>query len=91
MPKGEFDTPGPFWRMDHWLHNDLRGGAFASFHSRMDEAERDELVGLLNKGTHFEDLLMALELALRNLTPGGERELGPTIRAAIAVAKGRPA
>lgn len=61
MPKGEFSTPGPYRRDGDVVR--LRGCVFAQalLSERMDEAERDELVGLLNKGTHFERMLEALE------------------------------
>ena len=54
MPKGEFDTPGPFRQMAlgvRWNDRNVMG-----FNDNLDQAERDELTGLLNKGTHFEKL-----------------------------------
>lgn len=72
MPKGEYDTPGPF-RLDDKpgfngsvsVYRDT--GEFShylgSLSPRLDEAERDELVGLLNKGTHYNALLEALKTA----------------------------
>ena len=71
MPKGEFSTPGPFWLDDKpgfgGAHHVLRGDGHLNVRhvvtlpGRLDEEERDELVGLLNKGTHFERLRDALE------------------------------
>ena len=58
MPKGEFDTPGPFRQMAlgvRWNDRNVMG-----FNDNLDKAERDELTGLLNKGTHFEALVDAL-------------------------------
>ena len=65
MPKGEFDTPGPF-TMDDMRHFVLQNGrGVLVFAAWLDEAEHEELVGLLNKGTHFERMLEALEEAKR--------------------------
>ena len=74
MPKGEFDTPGPFLTGNHFSGTDnviVRDGVkgwclmFADLYlghmSHTDAAEREELVGLLNKGTHFDGLVGALK------------------------------
>lgn len=61
MPKGEFDTPGPFTADDmrHFVLQNGRG--VLVFAAWLDEAEQEELVGLLNKGTHFNALVDALK------------------------------
>ena len=72
MPKGKYDTPGPFYtfyREDPSLtgHTIIRrkpyGNPQAQIWGKLDEAECDELVGLLNKGTHFDEMLAALKEA----------------------------
>ena len=71
-PKGKFDTPGPFmmerqpltgvFEINRVSH---KGGfvcivpVLAST-PECDEGELEELVGLLNKGTHFDGMLKAL-------------------------------
>ncbi len=64
MPKGEYDTPGPFYQRGPAIcHRNVAAGrsARAMFAEILDRAEREELVGLLNKGTHFERMLEALK------------------------------
>lgn len=59
MPKGEYDTPGPFHLTSpNFIHRDGRPCLVVG--AQFDEAEVDELVGLLNKGTHFERMRDAL-------------------------------
>ena len=64
MPKGKFDTPGPF-------RADAKGVIWKTIgptvsHScttvpkDFDAAEIEELVDLLNKGTHFDNLKSAM-------------------------------
>lgn len=58
MPPGEFSTPGPFKRTKltiRWGPNTV-----LRFMDNLDDAERDEIEGLLNKGKHFERLIDAL-------------------------------
>ena len=67
MPKGEYDTPGPFDRTRMLVRRTFAPASGLdvqpqmSFVETLDEAERDELVGLLNKGTHFEKLRRSVE------------------------------
>ena len=95
MPKGEYDTPGPFrigknkfgdhlimWDGVTWHPALANLKARIRFGSGTDEMERKYLVGLLNKGTHFDDMLTALKDAYGlpdyagiDETEGGEKEL----------------
>ena len=74
MPKGKYDMPGPFRMGNHSSGTDnviVRDGVkgwclmFADLYlghmSHTDHADRAELVDLLNRGTHFEEMLDALE------------------------------
>ena len=75
MPKGEFDTPGPFTGslMDSaGIYRALGPHTVraARFDDHIDQAERDELVDLLNKGTHFDGMLAALKLAKESSIAG---------------------
>ena len=59
-------TPGPFWTNPHQDREVYRGPGWRALYicqlsALRDEAERDELVDLLNKGTHFEGMLAALK------------------------------
>ena len=63
MPKGEYDTPGRFW-LD--VKNNIcerrdKCSVIVLTPLHLDEAECEELVGLLNKGTHFDAMLEALK------------------------------
>jgi len=66
MPKGEFDTPGPFTmkRISRWTRYIYwRQHLALTVATGQDEAEGEEMLGLLNKGTHFEALVDAVRLA----------------------------
>ena len=83
MSTGEFDTPGPFTRSDSAEPGLIWWGSrwAARMTANLDEAEREELVGLLNKGTHFKGLLEVLkEVAEFTNAPA-------TVHAAIAKAE----
>ena len=72
MPKGEYATPGPFYEENGYL---LRRSTPSSVDmwpclGGMNWTERNILVGLLNKGTHFEGLVKALRAVLNS--PEGE-------------------
>ena len=60
MPKGEFDTPGPFNLDGRTIR---RNGFRVGMVSDLDEAECAELIDLLNKGTHFDRMLIEIERA----------------------------
>lgn len=69
MPKGEYDAPGPFSRKGGMVfrqYGERDDWGVANLHGALDEAERDELLGLLNKGTHFERLVAAVKSALED-------------------------
>ena len=93
MPKGEFDTPGPFSGDDEEIYRSVEGHKFgyqqtvALFVERLDQAEREELIGLLNKGTHAE----ALFEALKHVANSGFRDVEwqRQADAAIAAYKGK--
>lgn len=95
MPKGEYDTPGPFTRTADTVHRE--GRAVMILGAPLCGAERDELVGLLNKGTHFEPMLAALRRCLAEVDDRPELEIGhlaeliAQIRAAVTAAAGRTA
>ena len=63
MPKGEYDTPGPFDRTRMLVRRTFAPASGLdvqpqlAFVETLDEAERDELTGLLNKGTHYVKLI----------------------------------
>ena len=71
MPKGEYDTPGPFYvDDDRIIRRKPLALAQGTLWITLDQAEREELVGLLNKGTHFNRLLEAAKDAIsRGLPP----------------------
>ena len=67
MPKGKFDTPGPFygatdagWKTRRFRR---RGNNYANEYVAMVllTHERDAMLSLLNKGTHFDEMLVALK------------------------------
>lgn len=61
MPKGEYHTPGPFHLTSpSFIHRQGVAHPVLITAAQFDEAEKDELVGLLNKGTHHERLVAAL-------------------------------
>ena len=83
MPKGEFDTPGPF----HLNGQTIRGNGFrVAVISDLDEAEYEELIGLLNKGTHFDEMLDMLHAVLANATEYTGHDLIASIEKTIAKA-----
>lgn len=60
MPKGDQqDVPGPFSGMRMHVRRTVKTGQLTTpqpvlrFHDDMDQDGRDELVALLNKGTHY--------------------------------------
>ena len=61
MPKGEYDTPGPFDRHPRG-HVRKNGAYILTLSGSLDDSRCDELVSLLNKGTHFEGMLEALKV-----------------------------
>lgn len=63
MPEGEFDTPGPFYRdgVMVFRRTGKHQHMFARLTTIRDEAEMDEFIGLLNKGTHYNGMLEALK------------------------------
>ena len=64
--KGEYDTPGKYYRINTvTVGVKPYGYAVAVFPSSTDEAEREEFIGLLNKGTRFEQMLAALKAIQR--------------------------
>ena len=91
MPKGEYDTPGPF-------RADAKGVIWKTIgpsvsHScttvpkDFDAAEIEELIGLLNKGTHFDGMLAALKHARDNCISHPDQMIDDAI--AKAEGKGR--
>ena len=64
-PKGEYDTPGPFERLNYGELIKWHGNEALICIARTDEAEREELVGLLNKGTHCDALMRVVYELLR--------------------------
>ena len=68
MPSGEYDTPGPFQKDGPYIKRGLNERDEAVFMHHTDQAEREEFIGLLNKGTHFEGMLEALKRKSRGHT-----------------------
>lgn len=73
-------TPGPFWTNRQQNRKVYRGPAsralyICQFSALRDEAERDELVDLLNKGTHFDALLEWAKEAREALDPFADLEV----------------
>ena len=91
MPKGEYDTPGPFYLEEAPTNSDAfllkySHGDHAQYVGvlsvQLDETERDALVLLLNNGRHFAEMLAALKEAYGlpdyvgiDETEDGEKEL----------------
>ena len=89
MPKGEYDTPGPFYVDDNRIfRRKPLALAQGTLWITLDEAEREELVGLLNKGTHFARLLEAVSTFVSRYEDGNPY-VAP-LRAAIAECEGQP-
>ena len=68
MPKGEYDTPGPFeWGADAWIQrvDGLCPLVVFKPSEELDDAEVDELVDLLNRGTHCDVLMRVVYELLR--------------------------
>ena len=70
------NTPGPFCKADDFggggkIYQDDRGElshrSLLRFSSTAGYEEREKIVELLNKGTHFDEMLRALELNARGL------------------------
>ncbi len=86
MPKGEFDTPGPFTmkRISRWTRYIYwRQHLALTVATGQDEAEGEEMLGLLNKGTHFDALVAHIKrerqglanlLEFRWITDPGHRQ-----------------
>ena len=77
MPKGEYDTPGPFQLDNSGSGNDniivderIKKVWRVCFNTYLDQSERVELVDLLNKGTHFDEILSFLRDDLCDLDDG---------------------
>ena len=87
------EAPGPFSRDGRHICEDGKTILSWYFDARAgDEAERDELVGLLNKGTHFDGMMSALNWAAVMLEKPRYMRAGPgpcsrAVRAAIAKAQ----
>ena len=81
-PKGPFsiDSAGTIWRS---IGQDFSHSC-GTLPTDFDEAERDELVGLLNKGTHFDEMLEALQ-QIMDATENGAPDEGPRGRFANIV------
>lgn len=56
MPKGKFDTPGPFFHVNGLIRRMVDGRPDRPFNAE----EAEDMVALLNKGTHFDGMLAAL-------------------------------
>ena len=65
MTKSEYDTPGPFSLAGDDEFPTIHRWGVAQYLGSLDAAEREELVDLLNKGTHFEALLRVVCELLR--------------------------
>lgn len=101
MPKGEYDTPGPFWLDDKpgfngaisvYRNTGLNCHYLGSLSPRLDQAEREELCGLLNKGTHYDAMLAALKSVNELWTHSDDeavRDRHVQVAAAIAAAEGK--
>ena len=77
MPKGDQqDVPGPFSGMRMHVRRTVKTGQLTTpqpvlrFHDDMDQDGRDELVALLNKGTHYDSLWNTLRLVLKGIEQG---------------------
>ena len=79
MPKGEH-TPGPYRNEGRVIVMAGCHYAQGSISARMDQAGQAEIIGLLNKGTHFEGLRVALEIVSMELSVSGR----PSARTAAA-------
>ena len=66
MPSGEYDTPGPYEMDGPYIKRGIYKRDEAVFMHTTDQAEREEFIGLLNKGTHFEGMMEALKHARDN-------------------------
>ena len=89
MPKGKFDTPGPFFHVNGLIRRMVDGRPDRPFNAE----EAEDMVALLNKGTHFDGMLAALNWADVMLDKLGHVNAGPgpcrkAVRAAIAKAEG---
>ena len=89
MSIGEYDTPGPYRSERRAIYMGECAYMQASLGARMDPAEQEEFIGLLNKGTHFEGLLGAAKAMIavghsRSVTAEVARD---GLRAAIAKAE----
>ena len=65
MSTGEYDTPGPYRNEGRAIFSAGCDFAQGSISARMDQAEQDEFVGLLNKGTHCDALMRVVYELLR--------------------------
>ena len=77
MAEGKDDTPGPFWVDPGWKPgSEVGAGIYRNYGSTVlhaatvsqlgGQAEVDELVGLLNRGTHFDVLMRVVYELLRH-------------------------
>ena len=83
MSKDECSTPGPFYREGNLIYRSIEQHSFLSA-DVLDETERDELVELLNKGTHFEKMLEALSrIAGECIGTGGAPDVSGIERVAM--------
>ena len=73
MPKGKYDTPGPFYLEESMTTSGLfflkcAHGEYSQYMCEIRDAEvADELVGLLNKGNHFDNLYEAVVDGIRTI------------------------
>ena len=94
MAKGEYERPGPFSLAGDDEFPEIHRAGVPQYLGSLDQAEREELVGLLNKGTHFEGMLEALKAAQEYLvlhhheTDAMWDGVAASVRAAIAKAEG---
>ena len=92
MPKGEYDTPGPYSRQGFCLLgriNETEHMELAEFVPRLEDCDRDQLVDLLNRGTRFEGMLEALKAIVGDdMTLLDVDDALMKCRAAIAKAEG---
>ena len=66
-PDDSASVPGPFERDEHSRNDIIRGKTgywVARMARHLEESERDHLIDLLNKGTHFDEMLAALTKAV---------------------------
>ena len=84
------DTPGPFYTPERSSVIRKRGRKgtqhITTLGYGIDITEREELVDLLNKGTHFEDLVGALRAAVEKLPSGYAKTY---VKMSIAKAEGK--